>query len=789
MALSPNAALLITVDESGGGLLVAFSRRVILHRFRLGADVSDLRFSPTGAYFAVACGSRVQLWRMPGLSREFAPLVKVREYPAGYGDISSISWRADGNFFLTTGKDLMVRMYSLNPVPGFTPVVLSGHRDAIVGAYWSQDMQSLYSVSRDGAVFQWGVVDGIPSENVDLDSLVVTEKMKERRWRVVAKHFFNQSHAKVTSAAFHVPSSLLTVGFSSGVFGIWELPSFSNIHTLSISQKRLDACAVSPSGDWLAFASAKLGQLLIWEWASESYVLKQQGHYHDVNSLSYSHDGQFIVTGADDGKVKLWNVHSGFCFVTFEDHASAVTHVEFSKKNQVVFSASLDGTVRAYDLIRYRNFRTFTSPTPTGFQALAVDMSGEIVCASSVDSFEIYVWSVQTGKLLDVLSGHNGPVSCLRFSPSQENGNILVSGSWDKTVKVWDIFARGGGQVLETLEHKSDVLAVSFKNDGKVVATATLDGNITFWDVNDGKIVASIEGKKDISGGRKAKDLIAAESNAATQHFTSISYTADGDFIIAGGDSKYVCIYDCASKVLVKRFQTSNNLSLDGMKELLNSKNMTEFGALDLMEDDDYSDLEDRLERDSALPGVRNGDKSLRNVRPEIRTKDVKFSPTGRSWAAASTEGLIIFSLDDSLIFDPVDLEIEITPTSTIEALDQGDYLRALIMAFRLSEQYLIQRVFESIASDSIELVVKDTPLKYLARLLKFIGIYLEKSPHVDFALRWVNAIIKYHYNWIRTRHAEHLPVLRSVHRGLVRGWDELSKVYVSLSQFRSLTV
>lgn len=51
---------------------------------------------------------------------------------------------------------------------------------------------------------------------------------------------------------------------------------------------------------------------------------------------------------------------------------------------------------------RYRNFRTFTSPRPSQFSCLAVDSSGEIVSAGSQDSFEIYIWSMQSGRLLDV---------------------------------------------------------------------------------------------------------------------------------------------------------------------------------------------------------------------------------------------------------------------------------------------------------------------------------------------------------------------------------------------------
>ena len=59
-------------------------------------------------------------------------------------------------------------------------------------------------------------------------------------------------------------------------------------------------------------------------------------------------------------------------------------------------------------LIRYRNFRTMTSPTPVQFNCLAVDPAGEVVVAGTLDSFQIYVWSIKTGRLLDILAGHEG---------------------------------------------------------------------------------------------------------------------------------------------------------------------------------------------------------------------------------------------------------------------------------------------------------------------------------------------------------------------------------------------
>lgn len=89
--------------------------------------------------------------------------------------------------------------------------------------------------------------------------------------------------------------------------------------------------------------------------------------------------------------LQVWTVSSGFCFITFSEHTNAVTAVHFMANNHSLLSASLDGTIRAWDLFRYRNFRTFTTPSPRQFVSLTADQSGEVICAGTLDSFEVCV--------------------------------------------------------------------------------------------------------------------------------------------------------------------------------------------------------------------------------------------------------------------------------------------------------------------------------------------------------------------------------------------------------------
>lgn len=761
--LNPQATLLMSVDTDGRAILVNFARRTVLHHFNFKDSVRDLKFSPDGTHFAVAAGRHIQVWRTPTKTddRMFAPFVRHRIYTGHYADVTAVTWSADSRFFLTASKDLTARIYSLSSEDSVAAATLSGHRDTVVGSYFSDDQETIYTVSKDGALFQWQYVSRAEKMRKLLGDEAVAEQEENGEdeqglaWRIVAKHYFNQG-AHVQCCAFHGPTNLLVVGFASGVFGLYEMPTFTNIQSLSISQHEVDFVTINSTGEWLAFGAGKLGQLLVWEWQSETYVLKQQGHFDALNALVYSPDGSKIVTAADDGKIKVWDAVSGFAIVTFTEHQAAVTALQFSKRGNVLFSASLDGSVRAWDLLRYRNFRVFTAAKRVQFTSLAVDPSGEIIAAGGLDEFDIHLWSVQTSQLLDRLPGHEGPVSSLAFDGE---GGTLASGSWDKTVRVWNVFGRS--TQVEPLQQQSDVMAVAFRPDSKQIAVSTLDGQLSFWDPQEGKQVGVVDGRRDISGGRHAADRFSADSSQRSKHFTTLSYNADGTTVIAGGNSKHICMYDVANEVLLRKFVVSRNMDLDGTLDKLNSKNMTEAGPMDLIDQaGEESDLENRIDR--SLPGAQRGDASVRKVRPAIRATGIQYSPTGRSFAAATTEGLLIYSVDELVAFDPYDLDIDITVGATLERLEERDFMVALVMAFRLGETSLIQRVYESIPVGDIELMARDLPVVYLLRILRFITTHAESSPHVEYNLLWIKALITHHGRYIMENRHQYLSVLRA---------------------------
>ena len=288
----------------------------------------------------------------------------VRTFADCDAKVTALDWSPDSNYVLAGSKDLTVRLFCLKKFDKELaalnkPFLFLGHRDSVVGAFFGVDNKTnrvckAYTVTRDCYIFSWGYSgnevkfeelggegseppspgtpekgsDGDGKADVEANVGMTVKKRKgfgdyggnlpeecgnllhKEKWERLRKDNFSQAPAKLAACDYHRGLDLVVVGFSNGVFGLYQMPDFVCIHLLSISREKITTAVFNDLGNWLTFGCAKLGQLLVWEWRSESYILKQQGHYFDVNCLAYSPDSQFLATGADDNKVKVRQIWS-----------------------------------------------------------------------------------------------------------------------------------------------------------------------------------------------------------------------------------------------------------------------------------------------------------------------------------------------------------------------------------------------------------------------------------------------------------------------------------------------
>ncbi|CAG9791750.1 unnamed protein product [Diatraea saccharalis] len=783
--VAPNGSVLLAINEKGEAQMISLQTCAVIHRYKFKQQVNAVKFSPDGKYFAACCSDTVFIMTAPCFfTGQFRSFEMKRVFKKAHDEVTCLDWTTCSRVLAVGSKDTTTKIYTVDYLDNFNMYSLSGHTDKIVGTFFEKNSLDLITVSRNGQVCLWEA--NIDSEDLvvsqiqishakrrkfmkeeesddDINEKHVIEKDKEEEpesedeakvvkaeddkrlhYKKLGRHYIGDAIRKadhkvrLTAAQYHKQTKMLVTGFSNGTFFLHELPDVTLVHALSVSAHRIGSAALSPQGDWLALACPHVGQLLVWEWQSEQYVMKQQGHSLDMTCASYSPDGLYIVTGGYDGKVKVWNSTSGFCFVTFSEHKSTVTGITFSANKKFFVSSSLDGTVRCYDLTRYRNFRTLTSPSLVQFSCVALDGGSELCAAGGQDVFDVYLWSVKFGKLLEVLSGHEAPVSCLAFNPSLAS-SMLASASWDKTVRLWNAIETSTDS--ETIPLTSDALQVAFRPDGGEIAVSTLDGNILFFDPLSSDQTGSIEGRNDLGSGRADTDLVTAKQFLKTKAFTTICYTADGSCILGGGNSKHVCLYSIRESILVKKFVITQNQSLDAVNDFINRRLLSEFGNMALVEQRTELEGDDVSVR---LPGVRRGDMADRNVKPEVRVHCVRFSPTGDSFVVAATEGLLVYSQNAGIdgTFRPYRLESGCTPVAVRDSLKRRSWGDALVGSLQLNELNLIQECVEAVPPTDVELTVLSLDNDYADRLLNSIARLLEDSRHLEHLILWVKHLV-----------------------------------------------
>lgn len=802
-ALTHAKNLLLTIDNASRAALHLLPSSRVIARLTLDFQVNTAALSPCGKLAAFA-GQRVEVWHLP--SSHMPTFGAWRRQAQFAVTASSLAWSPDSRR-LAVASDRNVTVYTLaqrQQGVRIKPLVLYGHRTVVVFAKFV-GKNGLLTLSRDGVLFCWRLRYNDLREGYAVHKFPFASETRNPKRslfavpvsaKLASRHFVKRASARTVGSA-SVRDGRIVAGMCNGVFAMFELPQHMTdeseefdeglfvlgnlkmrrstrvegtemdsdeddelmkedtkkivftdltlLYTLSVSNDAINSISFNSSGDWIALSSAS-GQILIWDWRAETHILKQQAHTLSATAVAFSPDGRAVATASKDGRVKLWGVATGFCAATFSDHSAAVTALTFSA-NDVIISASLDGTVRAFDIRRYRNFRVMVGPPPRRqFGCVAADAAGELIAAGCVDTFEVIVWSLRNGQVLEILNGHKGPVSAISFRPTR---GTLATSSWDRTVRLWDMYERKGS--CEVLEHSKEVLDVAFRPDGKEFAVCTTSGEIVFWDAEKASIAGTIDGARDSAPGRLRGSRTAAPQRG---YYQTLNYSADGRFLLAGAASRNVCVYHVAEgsrPTLVDKVIVTKNQDFDGLLDKLNSKNLTISGHVLNSIEDDNENAEDYEEARTAngrsLPGAASEQKLRRRKMLKAEVTCVRTCATGRLWAAVTSEGVLIYGQDegedaDGLLFDPTNLEIDITPDAARKSAAEGDYATALSLALRLNERDSLNYVVEKVPVSFIGEVVASVSVLYFSRLILLFAWRLENTPHLEFNLRWAKEIM-----------------------------------------------
>ena len=205
-----------------------------------------------------------------------------------------------------------------------------------------------------------------------------------------------------------------------------------------------------------------------------------RGHLGDVEDVAFSPDGKILASaGTADEAIILWDIETGQPLGRpLAGHTAHVLTVAFSPDGKLLASGGDDKTVILWDVQTGRLLERLTGPTEW-VRSVAFNRNGTLL-ASAGGGQKIIIWDVQSRRQLgSPLEGHTNGVRRVVFSPT--NDTTLASAGDDHTIILWDVAAR---QQLGTLNGHTDwVLGLAFNPDGQTLASGSRDNTIILWDL------------------------------------------------------------------------------------------------------------------------------------------------------------------------------------------------------------------------------------------------------------------------------------------------------------------
>ncbi len=252
--------------------------------------------------------------------------------------------------------------------------------------------------------------------------------------------------------------------------------------------------AVALRSDGRALTGSADQTVKLWDVTTGRCLLSFEGHRGPVASVLFHPDGVHAASGSADRCLKIWNLQSGECVWTLEGHTGAVKAIAFSPEGRLLLSGSEDGICRLWDVAAHSCLRTFEAQVKP-ITAVSFSPDGQRVLMGSTDG-TLKLWNL-AGQCLRTWTGHTAEIGAVAWSA---DGRHFLSGSADKTLKLWNC----EGDCLRTLaRHEAAVRSVAISGDGNYALSGSEDRSLKLWNLNHGECLRSLTGH---SGAVRAVD-------------------------------------------------------------------------------------------------------------------------------------------------------------------------------------------------------------------------------------------------------------------------------------------
>ncbi len=306
--------------------------------------------------------------------------------------------------------------------------------------------------------------------------------------------------AIIKAIAFTPDGSQLVSASEDKTIRVWDVATGKTLRTIrgeaALGEPgKIFAMALSPdgkllaAGGWMEKAAANpcCGVIRVYDFISGKLVALLKGHTSVVDSLAFSPDGRYLISGSDDNTAIVWEIGSlsdGVAAVKLlhrlEGHRDHIYAVGFSADSARAVTGSFDRELRLWQVETGALLQTMPGHADKVY-SLAGGPGG--VIASGDISGEIRLWDSRTGTFLKTLARQQTAVASLSFS---RDGKALLSGSGGNgLLSHCHVYNVASGREIATYKgHDNAVIATAISPDGRWAATAGGTGfPIHIWDL------------------------------------------------------------------------------------------------------------------------------------------------------------------------------------------------------------------------------------------------------------------------------------------------------------------
>ncbi len=326
------------------------------------------------------------------------------------GKVNSVAVSADGTRIVSVGDDGMVRLWERR-IPSAPVKVYDGKVHSIA---FSGDGQTIRTAGAEARVLQW-------DRNGDPAQATATARDDNQA----------PAGATVTASAWSRDGELLIIGRSDGKL---------------LRRNLRDTTSDKPFSE---------------------------NHAARITAIAVSDNGNVIVSGDEDGVVRLWDREGRPIGPPAKEHSGRVASVAISSNGQIIVSGGAsDGKVLRWSPRGLVVLPPLSISYATGSgEAVAVSADGQLIVSGSERGM-MRLWDGQ-GNRVRVFKAHDANIDCLAFSPDSE---MIVSGSDDGTVRLWDAHGRPVGNPSKGYLDKITSAAIS--PDGTTLVVGDKAGNV-----------------------------------------------------------------------------------------------------------------------------------------------------------------------------------------------------------------------------------------------------------------------------------------------------------------------